>query len=278
MAGYSELSQFKGEKPKDWLPDGLDEKDYLKEDKEWPGLEKRLGNPRILKHIYWPEVLAWIQKEFKDNPDDFSYFEAGCGHGNDLRAIRKELEERGHFLGVDMSTAEIMRGMEFRREQEDTKESKKLFAQGDLRDLKHINIWDEVKENFSKPAEIKDGEFDVVYTEAVLHGLGYGKNTYKEKKESAQQFLNELYRVCKVEGKLFGRANVFDQIITKEQQFELMRRINDWRFIPEAKELEEMLKQAGFKNIKITLEIREDKEKDDLRRKNNLRFSFLGEK
>ena len=92
MAGYSESSQFKREKPKDWLPDGLDEKDYLKKDKEWPSLEKRLGNPRILQHIYLPEVLAWVQKEFKDNPDDFSYFEAGCGHGNDLRAIRKELD------------------------------------------------------------------------------------------------------------------------------------------------------------------------------------------
>ncbi len=279
MEKYQEQPQFneKVEKPKDWLPDGTDKEHYLKEDKEWLGLERRLGQPRILKHIYFPEVFDWIQKEYKDNSDDFSYFEAGCGHGNDLRAIRKELGGRGRFLGVDMSRAEIMHGMEFYQQRENTEKSRKLFAQGDLRNLKHINIWDEEKGDFSKPIEIKDGEFDLIYMEAVLQGLGYGKKNYQEKKEAAQQFLNELYRICKDGGKFFGRANTFGPTITKEQQLELLRKTNNWRFIPEAEEFEEMLKQTGFTNIKKTLNPHE-KTEEDPNRKDILRFSFLVEK
>lgn len=280
MEKYQEQSQFNREAKKlqDWLPDGTDDKKHiLKEDTEWHGLERRLGQPRILKHIYFPEVLDWIQQKYKNNPDDFSYFEAGCGHGNDLRAIRKELDGRGHFLGVDISRAEIMHGLEFYQQQENTEESRKLFAQGDLRNLKHINIWDNEKGDFSQSAEIKDKEFDYIYMEAVLHGLGHSKKTYQEKRENAQKMLNELARICKKGGKFLGRASVFGPGITKEQQFDLMRKTNNWRFIPEAKELEEMLKQAEFTNIKITLNPHERAETDP-NKKNIQRFSFLAEK
>jgi len=280
MKNYQEQPQFdkETEKPRDWLPDGTDQELYLKKDKEWPNLEKRLGQPRILKNSYFPEVLDWVQKKYKDNPDDFSYFEAGCGHGNDLRAIRKELNGQGRFLGVDMSRAEIMRGLEFyqQRENEDTEEAEKLFARGDLRDLKNINIWDKEKGDFSQPTEIKDNEFDLVYLEAILHGFGYGKKTYQEKKESAQQLLNELFRIRKAGGKFFGRASAFGPTIKKEEQLELLRKTNNWRFIPEVEELEEMLKQAGFKNIKKTLSPHEKADKDPAK-KDILRFSFLAE-
>lgn len=275
----SEKQQFDEEleKPKDWLPDGANTEHYLKEDKEWLGLEKRIGQSRILKNVYFQEVFDWIQKKHKDNPDGFSYFDAGCGHGNDLRAFKKKLGNRGHFLGVDMSKAEIMHGIEYyhQQEQENAEESRELFAQGDLRDLSHINIWDEEKGDFSRQTGIKNNGFDLVYMEAVLHGLGYGKKTYQEKKESAQQMFDELYRVCKVGGKFFGRANIFGPNITKEQQLERMRQANEWRFIPEAQELEEMLRQAGFKNIKTTMRKQEEEME---RRKGHLRFSFLAEK
>ncbi|MDZ7798248.1 MAG: class I SAM-dependent methyltransferase [Patescibacteria group bacterium] len=267
-------STKKMEKPEDWLPGGTEQEQYLKEHKEWRGLEKRLGQPRILNNVYFPEILAWIQEEFKDNPDAFSYFEAGCGHGNDFRTIRKELKARGRYLGVDMSKAEIIHGMKFYK---DAEEARKLFAQGDLRNLRHVNIWDRGKRDFSQPVEIKDGEFDLIYMEAVLHGLGYSKKTFQEKKESAQQMLNELYRICKAGGKFFGRASIFGSTITKEKQFELLRKTNNWRFIPEAEEFKEILKKAGFTNIKGALTPHE-KAKEDPNKKDILRFSFLAEK
>lgn len=262
----------------DWLP-GKKEGHYLKEDKEWPGLEERIGEPRILNNVYFPEVSDWIKKEYENNPNVFFYFEAGCGHGNDLRAIRKELGKRGRFLGVDISKAEIMHGMEFyqQRDNEKIEESRRLFAQGDLRDLKHIYIWDSEKEDFSQSAEIKDGEFDLIYMEAVLHGLGHAKKTHQEKKESAQQMLNELYRICKTGGRFFGRANTFGPAIAKEQQLELLRRTNNWHFIPESGEFEKMLKQAGFTDIKKMITPHEKAGKDQSK-KGILRFSFLGKK
>ena len=279
MERHQEEPQFREgeEKPKDWLPDGTEQEQYLKEDKEWRGLEKRLGEPRILKNVYYPEVMDWIQREFKGNPDDFSYFEAGCGHGNDLRAMRKELDGRGRFLGVDMSKAEIMRGLEFYRPQDDPEAARSLFAQGDLRDLRHIFVWDKGQGDFSQQTEIKDDECDVVYMEAVLHGLGYGKKTFQEKKESARQMLTELHRICRPGGRFFGRANAFGPTITKEQQLELLRRTNNWRFFPEAEEFEEMLRQTGFTNIQKTLRQREKADKDP-NKKDILRFSFLADK
>lgn len=275
-------SQFDQEpiKPKDWLPDGTDDKKHtLRVDDEWHGLEKRLGKPRILNHIYFPEVLNWIQEKYSNDPDSFSYFEAGCGHGNDLRAIKKELKGKGHFFGVDLSEEEINHGIKFYHQQdnENIEESRKLFAQGDLRNLRHINIWDDQKESFSKQTEIKDDQFDLLYIEAVLHGFGHSKKTYHEKKESAQKALNELYRVCKKGGKFFGRSSTFDPTTTEEQRLAILRNTDNWRFIPEHNELEEMIKRAGFVNIKTSL-MPHEKSKEDPAKKNILRFSFLAEK
>jgi len=279
MGKYQEQPRInvETEKSQDRLPDGTEQEYYLKKNKEWPKLDRRLGKPRMLKNIYFSEVFKWIQSIHKDNPDDFSYFEAGCGHGNDLRAIKEKLEGRGRFFGVDMSEAEIKHGLEFYHGQEDMEESKKIFAQGDVRDLRHINIWDKDKGDFSQPSAVGDGEFDLVYFEAILHGLGYGKDTYQEKKDSAQRMLNELYRICKPGGRFFGRASTFGPSITKEQQFELLRETNNWRFIPGAEEFERMLKQAGFINIKKTLD-RHEKVEENPDKRNILRFSFLAEK
>lgn len=265
--------------PNDWLPDGTDTENFLKKDKEWTDLENRLGQPRILKNIYLPEILNWTKNEFQNHPDDFSFFEAGCGHGNDLRAMRKELGQRGRFLGVDISAAEILHGLEYyqQQEQENTDESRGLFAQQNLLDLGVVNGWNEEKKDFSKPIEIKDGEFDLVYMEAVLHGMGFGEKTWHGKKEAAQKFLNELYRICKKGGKFFGRANTFDANIDLGQQLQQMRAANDWRFIPNADDFTEMLGKAGFINIKKTL-ASEEKAFPDPKRKDVIRFSFLAEK
>lgn len=279
MGEYSKQPQLNGEteKPLDWLPDGIDTEHSLGENKEWVNIEKRLGQPRILENVYFSEVFDWIQRKYKDNPDDFSFFEAGCGHGNDLRAIKKELGGKGRFLGVDMSRAEITHGLEFYQQQENTDESRKLFAQGDLRDLGHINTWNDEEGNFSRPTEVKDDEFDLVYMEAVLHGLGYGKKTYHEKRKSAQQMLNELYRICKAGGRFFGRANTFGPAITEGQQLKILRKTNNWHFFPRAEEFEDMLKRAGFIVIKTKL-VPYKKPENDPTKINLSRFSFLAEK
>jgi len=230
-----------------------------------------------LKNIFFPKVYDWIHKKYKDNLDNFSYFEAGCGHGNDLRAIKKKMDNQGRYLGVDISKAEILHGIEFYRKKENTEESKKLFAQGDLRNLKDIYIWDKKRNDFSRPSKLKNNEFDLIYMEAVLHGLGHSQKTLKEKRESAQLMLNELYRICKVGGKFFGRANIFNNSINNKQQLEFLRKTNNWRFIPDFKELMKILKKAGFKNIKTNLSPHK-KAKKYPDKKYLLKFSFLAEK
>jgi SAM-dependent methyltransferase len=261
----------------DQLPEGEPDEGYLKEDREWPRLENRLGQSRILIHRYFTEVLGWIKQ--KDNPDNFSYFEAGCGHGNDLRAIRKELEKRGRFLGVDLSRAEIMHGLNFykQRDNEDSETAKKLFAVGNLGNLRHLNAWDQGNKKFSQKLSIDDGEFDLIYIEAVLHSFGYGYKTYREKKAAAQQFFNELARICKSGGKFFGRAIVFASFMTEEQRFKILRQYGRWHFYPTANEFKSMLEEAGFKNIKTILNPHE-KAQTDPSKKNMFLSSFLAER
>lgn len=261
----------------DYLPSGVTDERYLKEDKEWPTLEDRLGQPRILQHCYIPEVWDWIRQ--KGGPDDFCYLDAGCGHGNDLRSFRRLLDGRGYFLGVDLSRAEIMRGLEFygQRDGENAAEYIKLFGLGNLHDLHKILTWDEKKRDFNYPKSIKDREIDLVYMEAVLQASGYGYGTYQEKKESAQLTLNELFRVCKTGGKFLGRTMAFTTAISKEQQFKVMREYDRWQFIPEIDELMIMFKEAGFGNIKSTIRPHE-KAATDLSRKDIVKISFLAEK
>lgn len=261
----------------DYLPDGINDERYLKEDKEWPTLEDRLGQPRISKHYFIYEVLDWIKQ--KENPDDFFYLDAGCGHGNDLRDLRKTLNCRGHFLGIDLSRAEIMRGLEFYGQKygQNAAEYIKLFGLGNLHNLHQIFTWDEKKENFSSPKSIRDNEVDLIYMEAVLQASGYGYNTYQEKKESAQLTLNELSRVCKAEGKFLGRTMVFTHAISKEQQFDVLREYGNWQFIPELGELRAMLKEAGFNNIKSIIHPHE-KAATNLSRKDVVKVSFLAQK
>lgn len=283
------------EKPKDWLPDGTtgEESHYVSVDNEWTSLEKRIGLQRIKEHPNFMEIIAWVKNKYKENPEDFYFFEAGCGHGNDFRAMKEEIERElkinineEHFLGVDISGKEIKRGLEYYKEKKDenTEQARKLFAQGNLCDLNHINKWDNEKEDFSQEMSIKDKQFDLLYMEAVLHGLGHGKKTYQEKKEAAQLLFNELYRICKEGGRFFGRVNTFDSdVISKDEQFTLMREADNWRFIPGKEEFEEMLQKAGFKLQKKDLKSNEIKhyaatDQNNQVKQNVLKYSFLAEK
>lgn len=259
------------------LPDGLSDERYLRKDKEWPNLANRLGAPRILGHCFFSEVLSRIKQ--KGDFDNFHYLDAGCGHGNDLRAVKAALGGKGCYLGVDLSQAEIMHGLQFynQRDGEDMRTSIKLFGLGNLHDLRHVCVWDEEAKNFSYPRSIEDGEIDLIHMEAVLQASGYGCKTYLEKKESAQQSLGELYRVCKVGGRFLGRTNVFSSAISKEQQFELLWKYDNWRFIPESDELLAMIQEAGFIVIKKN-ERPHEKATTNPKEKDVVRFSFLAEK
>jgi len=261
----------------DHLPNGKTE-GYLKEHKEWPRLENRLGQPRIKQHYYTAEVLEWIKQTYSDQPDNFSYLEAGCGHGNDLRELKKTLGGRGNFLGINLSRAEISRGLKFYRQEdrEDSVEAIKMFGLGNLHNLHKILTWDEIKKSFSRPKNIGDEEFDLVYMEAVLHALGYGHGTYRSKKESAQHYLGELSRVCKTGGKFLGRITAFAGI-SQSEQFTTLRTSDNWRFIPESDEFIAMLRKAGFDNIKRVIRPHE-KSEVDLNKKNMIKISFLAEK
>lgn len=259
------------------LPDGLSDGRYLKSEEEWPNLRKRLGVPRIFQHIYFPRVLQSLEK--MRNSDDFFYFDAGCGHGNDLRAIRRLLRGRGHFLGVTMSLAEISQGLSFyhQRDEEDTEKARQFFGQGDLHNLRQVMAWNEEEKNFSYPKGIENDEMDLIYMEAVLQASGYGHKTYQEKKDSAQQILNELFRICKPSGKFFGRVSAFHPIVCQERRFAILRKYDTWRFIPGFDEFSFMLKTAGFTVIERTIDPHEkaaiDPSKEDM-----IKISFLAEK
>lgn len=275
--------QLKPEKLNGILPDGMNEQ-HVTRHGVWPKLEKRLGEPRVERNIYLQQILDWVGEKYKNNPEEFAYFEAGCGDGNDFRVLKKKIQEiigeHGQFLGVDFSEAEIERGLEFyhQEQEENTEKVKKLFAQGNLKDLKEVNTFNPETNDFSKPTKLEDNSFDLIYMEAVLHGLGKGEGTYEGKKAAGQKMFDELFRICKSGGRFFGRANTFDETtITKEQQFELLRADNDWKFIPENEELKKMLVQAGFRIIEISTSPHPDKEEGPSK-KNRLKFSFMVEK
>jgi len=257
------------------LPDGKNDLRYLNENEEWPNLVNRLGKPRITGHHFYLEVLDWIRQ--KNNPDSFSYLDAGCGHGNDLRALRAELGGHGKFIGVDISKAEIMRGLDYYREQEKFEEAVQMFCLGSLKNLESVKVWDGQKKDFAKIGMITNETVDLVYMEAVLQASGYGHKAYAEKRESALQTLRELARVCKKRGKFIGRVSAFIPGVSKEKQFEILNTTGRWHFIPDADELIMLLRVAGFDNIQRSIRPHEDADKD-LGKKDTVKVSFLAEK
>jgi len=262
----------------DWLPDGTDQNIYVQPDKEWPSLINRLGKNRITKHPYYGEIINDIRREVV-NLDNFAFFEAGCGHGNDLRVVRNEFGARGNFLGVDISWAEITHGLVYYQEteNEDIIEARQLFAQGDLRNLHRVNLWDNNENSFSFPFDILDNSFHLVYMTSILHGLGYGEGSYQGKKEAAQQMLNELGRICLKGGRFFGKANVFNPSVSLNDRLALLRQSHNWHFIPGRDELEEMIEKAGFKDLQIELSPHE-KAVTHPDKKDLLKFNFVAKK
>ncbi len=257
------------------LPTGEDTH-HLQKYAEWESIRKRLGQPRIPNNLFLPDVLQWYNEKFSDTPQDFSFFEAGCGHGNDLRALREMLGGEGYYLGVNMSQIEILRGIDHYKEQREL--GIKSFAQGNLRDLKNLFRWDEGFESFSIPFCVEDNSFDLVHMEAVLHGLGHGEGTYQGKKQAAQKMLNELFRICKSGGRFFGRANVFRPDLSWKERMQFLQEAKDWHFVPGAEEFKEMLDEAGFKMVEAPIFLRRIKPIDDPVKKNDGKIAFLAEK
>lgn len=257
------------------LPDGKDDTRYLNENEEWPNLVNRLGEPRILNHQFYSETMEWIKQ--KNNPDLFSFLDAGCGHGNDLRALRTELGGRGNFFGVDISKAEIMHGLDFYREQEEFEEAVKMFGLGSLNNPQSIRVWDNREQDFSKQGIITNEAVDLIHMEAVLQAAGYGEKVYAEKKEKAFQVLRELARVCKKGGKFLGRVSAFSAEISREKQFEILQSNNCWHFVPGTDEFVMMLRLVGFDKIQRVFRPHEDAATDSSKR-GRIKISFLAEK
>jgi len=265
--------------PADHLPDGLSQTQYMQFDQEWPDLEKHLGQPRIISHVYYQKVMDWIGAKYQGNPDEFAFLDAGCGHGNDLRAIRRELNYRGRFLGVDLSLVEIIHGLGFYEHQDndETEAARKLFALGNLRDLRFVKTWYDLRRSFSRPLKLNQGEFDAVYMEDVLQAAGHGSQSYRRKKIAAQQYLDSLFRICRAGGRFFGRVTVFNARFAGETEFNALRRYHNWRFIPGLTEFLRMMKKAGFNNIDTTAHVT-DKMAKNPRKRGLVKVSFLAQK
>ena len=69
----------------------------------------------------------------------------------------------------------------------------------------------------------------------------------------------------------------FNESKTKEEQLELLRDTKNWRFVPGFQEFEEMLKSAGFKDIKTEMSPHPRAETDS-NKKNILKFAFSAHK
>lgn len=260
----------------DKLPDGTAEYQYMNANYEWPGLSGRLGEPRIFAHPYFIEAMAWVQLACIGNEGSFSFLDAGCGHGNDVRALRTRIVGNVTFLGVDLSVATLQAGLDYyeNHENENRLEAQKLFAVGNLRDLRRVYTLEGMS---LKPLKIEDASFDLVYFEAMLQASGHGYGTYRQKKEAAQKILNELARVTKPGGKLLGRVTVFASSLSKEQRFDVLRQEGNWRFIPGGEEFLSMLEEAGFKNSNGRLSS-PYKLGTETAHKEYLRFPFLAER
>jgi len=85
-----------------------------------------------------------------------------------------------------------------------------------------------------------------------------------------------MFRISKNGGKFFGRANTFSSKLTKQQQIDILREYNEWRFIPDEDEFISMFKQAGFSNIIKSVSLHEHASVKP-NRKFVLKFSFLVE-
>lgn len=245
---------------------------FLERHNEWPGLENRLGAPRIDRHIYFPEFKRIVESH-ELSPDEMSFLEAGVGHGNDIRVVKQLLDQNGYkdsrILGIDYSEAEIKTGLNYYR---DNQQSNVLFAQGDLRDLHHINKWGNEARSYCQEGAIKDGEFRFIYLEAILHAMGIVSNKYEDKKQAAQDVLKELHRVCMKGGIFFGRLNAYEN----GRRVELVNKFDEWRFIPEIDELNQIMQEVGFNIIQEQIKPRKIDKKPQ--NEGKYRYSFVAVK
>ena len=277
----------------DWLPKGIDLKDYV----EWKwdsageeniGLKERIGKPRIEYNIFFDSFLERIRKFKENNPEKLKFFEAGSGHGNDFRVARDLFLKEGidvDSLGVEYSEKEIRAGLEFYKdrdkEDEAQREIYKSLAQGDLRDLKNIKFLNSETGEFDRVEEIEDGTFGVIYFEAIMHAFGMGEGSYKEKKANALKMLKELYRIAQPGAMFFGRASIFgpdDQgkILSREEQINFLRENEEWRFFPhDIEEFKQMLEEVGFEEVEMDRLIRDSKKRATRRNINRIFFCCI---
>ena len=236
---------------------------YGKAEKVWPGLERRLGEPRITDHPFYKEVTQQIEQgKFGPNP---AYFELGAGNGNDLRVVRQFLDSHGFqeatTLGIDLSWKEIEVGLDFyhKKNGEDTKAAKSWFAQGDFDQLPRINRWNPSTNHFDQPDELLNDSFDIVYVEAVLHALGYAGSddarlTDEEKTTRAAKLMNHVFDLAKPGAVFFGRINARKDASIKPRV--LPTGEEDWRYNPTFAECETLLNgttdNSRFTDLKVT--------------------------
>jgi len=232
----------------DELPSGLHQEKYPSENL---AAQHELGRPQLAEHYAYQEIINWAKDQCRKNPGAFSFLDAGCRYGDNLRAFRKQLAQPGHFLGVDSRDEAVKRGLVYYRirDNDDAAAASQSFALGDLSHLKQIEVWQDEKTGFSQTRQLADNEFDLVYLESMLQLTGYGLHAYGIKKAAAQQVLNEMFRVCKPGAKIFGRVICFAYSLAPEERLDILRSEKDWRFIPGIAEFADMLKDAGFKDI-----------------------------
>jgi SAM-dependent methyltransferase len=130
----------------------------------YPRILMRLGEPLILTHGHYKEVLEKGGK----------FLDFGCGTGDDIRQLMRDGYPKKDILGFDIDCNSLDLGFD-------------LY--NDRSKMKGIFI-------VSKEPHFKDGTFDIVYSGSVLHTL--------PKMAAVNKYLDRARDALKSGGILFG--------------------------------------------------------------------------
>jgi SAM-dependent methyltransferase len=170
--------------------------------------------PRILMRIGEPNIRKHpLYKEILEKRGEL--LDYGCGTGDDIRALLTDGYLKNKVKGFDIDWNSIDIGLDLYRDKEDIQD---VFV---------------VTTAFPFNRE----SFDIVYSGSVLHTL--------KQKDRISNYLNNAYNVLKHDGILFGSALGADNhysVLDEDARLILLTE----------KELQILLKGAGFTDIKVT--------------------------
>jgi SAM-dependent methyltransferase len=192
---------------------------YKKEGVRYPRILMRMGNPNILKHMQFQEILQ-LKSDFLDY---------GCGTGDDIRALVKNGYPPQKIVAYDVNWNNINLGFD-------------LYLDRDTLGIRFM-----VSEGFP----FHPSTFDVVYSGSVIHVL---RTT-----QAVKKYIFNACAVLKPAGILFGSTLGFRKgepnppPKKRMKQGGWLQRLQHRRLkIFSREELDKLLHETGFSEIQIS--------------------------